>query len=220
MKNLSIIGAVALLTTLFAQHHAQAQGTLYVSSFGQSSGSAGVASNAWRAQEIFTGSNSGGYSLDSIQLSVAQASGSPSDFAVMLYSSAGYAGPLPATSLGTLSGSASPSMAGIYTYTPGAQITLAPSTAYYIVMTAGTAFLDGAYSLDMNAGPYSTSDGWGEALFLRSPVGNSAWFLDSQVLGVAQLAIYATPVPEPSTLALLFWASLFLVWHRRKAKQA
>ena len=65
----------------------QAQGTMtYLSSLSQSStGSDPVGSDSWLAAIVWNGNNPGGYSLDSIQLGMADASGFPSNFTVMLY---------------------------------------------------------------------------------------------------------------------------------------
>jgi hypothetical protein len=75
--------------SLFAGINAQAQGTTYLSSLSPTvTGTAPVGSDYWLAASFTTGSNLGGYTLDSIQLGMADATGSPDDFTVMLYSEA------------------------------------------------------------------------------------------------------------------------------------
>src|ERR1035438_9179425 len=86
MRKTIISGIIASVFGLLAPHIAQAQGTLYVSSLGlTSSGSASVGSDSWLATDIRTGTNAGGYLLNSVQLALADASGTPSGFTAMLY---------------------------------------------------------------------------------------------------------------------------------------
>ena len=88
MKKIIII-AIVLTTELFASQVMQAQGNLYLSNLGEtSSGSAAVASDAWLAEVFKTGTNPSGYVLNSVQLFMDAASGSPSGFSVSIYSSA------------------------------------------------------------------------------------------------------------------------------------
>jgi hypothetical protein len=146
MKNAIISGIVALVAGLLAPQTAQSQGTVYLTSLGQPSvGSAAVASDSWQAEVFSTGKNPGGYVLDSVQLAMTPASGAPDDFAVMLYTATGVGGAIPGNCLGTLSGSSDPSTGGLYTYTADS-LDLAPSTDYFIVVTAGTAASAGAYA--------------------------------------------------------------------------
>ncbi len=93
---------------------AQAQGTLYVSNLSQTpTGSASIGNDARIAQSIVTGTNPGGYSLNSIQLLMDTASGSPNGFTVSIYSSLNG---LPYQNLGNLVGSI-PSSGGVFAYT-------------------------------------------------------------------------------------------------------
>ena len=72
---------------LLTQRVTQAQGTLtYLSNLGQpSSGSDIVGSNSWLFTTFRVGTNPNGYVLNSIQLEMTDASGTPSGFTVMLY---------------------------------------------------------------------------------------------------------------------------------------
>src|ERR1700689_5374241 len=121
MKKIIFSGIIVLTVILFAPQISIAQGTMtYLSNLGQpSSGSEPVGSDAWLAMGFGTGNNASGYLLNSIQLGMTDASGSPSGFTVMLYAKSGNpAAVLPGSSLGTLDGSLSPTTSGTYIYTP------------------------------------------------------------------------------------------------------
>ena len=129
-----IVFTAALVAALSSPHVLQAQGTLYLSSLSQSStGSQALGSNAWLAEFFVTGINPGGYTLDSIQLGMVNASGSPSGFEVMLYDRSPDPNAIwPGSFVGGLAGSASPSTAGVYTYTPDVNLVLSPNALYFI----------------------------------------------------------------------------------------
>ena len=211
-----IIGfAVALL----APQIVQAQGTMtYLSNLGQSpDGSNAVGSDSWLAALFGTGPNAGGYSLNSIQLGMANASGNPSGFTVMLYSEVGVTGYFPGSSLGTLDGSLNPTTAGIYTFTPASNLTLSPSTYYFIVLTAGTTVANGAYEWNaLNTFSYNPSGGWGGVISWIS--NNGSLWTAHPPLDFSQFAINATVIPEPGVLSLFGLGGLGFLWHRRKAK--
>jgi hypothetical protein len=134
--------AIILILSCFAQSII-AQGTLYVSNLGQSStGGAVIGGDAWIAQSFITGTNSGGYDLNSIQLLVGAASGSPTGFSVSIFSSLGNGAP--GGSLGSLNGS-DPAASSAYTYTTSG-IMLSPSSSYYVVATAATPVAQGDYA--------------------------------------------------------------------------
>jgi hypothetical protein len=101
--------------------------------------------------------------LDSIQLGLTNASGSPGDFTVEIYAHdpRNFTGISPGDSLGILSGSLNPATTGIYTYTLDSGLTLLPNTGYFIVLTAATTIANGAYDWSL-AGTYSynPSAGW------------------------------------------------------------
>lgn len=213
---ISIIVCLALAASV--PQITQAQGsTTYLSNLGQPSvGSLAVGSNSWLAATILTGGNRAGYSIDSIQLAMTDASGNPSGFTVMLCSNASMSlGPGPV--LGTLNGSLSPASSGIYNYTPASNLTLKRLGQYFIVITAGTAVADGAYGWSL-AGkpPYDPVSGWVEVGGFFTSSNGSSWQLTT--VGYLQFAINATAVPEPSMLGLLALGGFFLVWRWRKAK--
>ncbi len=218
MKKIIIAGIIASVIGLMAPRITPAQGTItYLSGLGQpSTGSVAVGSDSWLAVGFGTGNNAGGYVLNSVQLGMADASGSPSGFTVMLYTAVGLAGLSPGSSLGTLSGSLNPVTSGIYTYTPASSLTLSTGTDYFIVLTAATAIANGAYWLSECAFPPSSSGNWGaDNAVIQSSDGISGW-LPTPYLGIAQFAITATPVPEPGTFCLFGLGGLGFLWHRRR----
>jgi hypothetical protein len=219
MKKTILIAILAPGLAALSPHIALAQGTLYVSNLGfTSSGSSPVGSDSWRAAVFATGTNAGGYLLDSVQLALGDAAGNPTAFTAMLYTSY-VTGGNPRSSLGALNGSLDPVAAGMYTYSPTSSLSLSPHTLYWVVLTSGTPVADGAYRWSLTSTyPPVSSGGWvGGPDFLSSSDGLN-W---QRVPGAyAQFAIAATdlPVPEPPTLGLLVLGGFFLVCHRRKAR--
>lgn len=212
MKNIIFMFVAVLLTTQFVI----AQGTFtYLSNLGQpSTSSLSIGSDSWQAVGILTGNNVAGYSLDSVQLSMAKATGIPSEFAVMLYTQSGSpGGPSPGQSLSTLDGSANPTTAGVYTYTDDSSTILSPNSFYFIVLTAGTTIADGAY-IWSRAGTYSynPSENWGAGTVWNSTDG-SQW--SGNIFLNPQFAITATPIPEPSAVMLLGFGGFLLLSVRR-----
>jgi hypothetical protein len=211
MKKLisTVVGGVLVAIT------ASGQGTVYVSNLDEPTFSShAVAANSWFAVYFQTGTNPTGYTLDSVQLLMAAASGTPSAFAASIYDvSAGY----PGIALGNLIGP-EPIQSGLYTYTPS-DLLLLPSTGYFIVLTGEAAAAQGAYHwnrattynyvVDGNwqgdNGFFTSSDGltWGSTRFTQF-----------------QFAIAATPVPEPSSFALLFCGGALVAACRWKLRGA
>jgi PEP-CTERM motif len=223
MRKAAILPALlALAFALLSSQIAQAQGTTYVSSLGlPPTGSSSVGSDTWLAEAFWTGTNGGGYLLDSVQLALTNASGTPSGFTVMIYNNgAGPNGVSPGTNLYTLNGSLDPVAGGVYTYSPGSSLALLPYRFYFIVLTAGTPVASGAYEWNVTSTRgYITSGGWGAPNNLMSSSDGVHWGFPSPA-AYAQFAISATPVPEPSTLALLALGGGFLLWQHRKVKPA
>ncbi|HEY3932288.1 MAG TPA: choice-of-anchor R domain-containing protein [Verrucomicrobiae bacterium] len=217
MKTNIVNGIIIFLLGLLSPQIAQAQGTItYLSSLSPTStGNAAVSSDSWLAAGFGTGNNPDGYTLDSIQLAMTDTSGNPSDFTAMIYNEANNpAAILPGSSLGTLSGSDNPSTSGIFTYTDDSNIILSPSTEYFIVLTAGTMVANGAYEWEESAYPPSINM-WGvDNGVLHSSNNGSSWSF-TPYSGIAQFAITATPIPEPSPSLLILLGSGILFYVRR-----
>jgi hypothetical protein len=218
MKRKNFRGVIAFMVVLFARQIAFSQGTLtYLSSLGQPSvGSAAVGEDSWVASIFMTGGNLGGYELDSVELAMTPASGAPSDFTVMLYSSGPEFSAVPVSRLDTLSGPTDPTTGGDYTYT-ASDLTLSKGTPYFIVITAGTPVASGAYAWSYtDSAPANTMDLWqgGNALITSSD--GVSW---NVTLGDGpQFAINATAIPEPKTFFLLVLGCLIFGWEYNRAK--
>ncbi len=198
-----------------------AQGIIYVSSMNQTpTGSESVGSDSWYATLFRTGNNANGYELNSIQLAMANATGSPSGFTVAVYSSVSGAAVFPGNSLGMLDGSLSPVNGGNYTYTDDSGIILLPHTDYYIVLTATTAAADGdAYdwSVTSTYSPVSIG-GWGGDNILANSSNGSSWRF---IAGAYPLfAINAIAIPEPSSSWLLLLGGGFFLYVRGRKPRA
>lgn len=190
--------------------------------------SAAVGSDSWLAASFKTGTNSGGYALDSVQLALADASGNPNGFTVMLYSALPNGVDFsPGANLGDLNGSVNPTTGGIYTYVTGSDMMLLPDEACFIVLTAGTTVTNGAYNWNLAGQQITPVDGW-QAPALYGGVDNyqsangSSWsllFPPNPYFGAnPQFAITAAPIPEPSLSWLLLLGSGVLFYVRRNRK--
>jgi hypothetical protein len=214
MKRIVIVFGVTLLVT----HIIQAQETIYLSNLGQpSTGSLAVGSNSWLAAGFVAGNNASGYTLDSIQLGMTDAAGTPSGFTVMLYNRI-FGAPLPGPGgkLVTLNGSLNPVTAGTYTYIAPANFTLTPNAHYFIVLTAGTAVADGAYGWSVaGASSYNPSDGWSLDAVWTSINGSGSLPDWESTSAFPQFAINASAIPEPGVLGLSALGGLLLVGYHR-----
>lgn len=191
-----IIIALAASLGIWLPQLSPAQGTIYLTSLGSvSTTNTIVGSDSWRAADFRTGTNSLGYTLNSIQLLMAPALGNPNGFSVMLYGS----GSVPGSYLATLNGP-DPGAGGVFTY-GATSLTLAPATYYYVVVTSGTSVSTGAYKWNItNVGP-TVSDSWrlGGGYFGSS---NGASWTPYRP-NPFQFAVEATAIPEPSISAMI-----------------
>lgn len=146
-----VIQLLTLFIAVWLPQMLLAQGTIYLTSLGSASTTnTMVGSDSWRAADFRTGTNSLGYTLNSIQLLMSLASGNPSGFSVMLYTS----GSVPGNYLTTLTGP-DPGAGGVFTYS-ASSLTLSPATYYYVVVTSGAPVSSGAYQWSITkCRPYS-----------------------------------------------------------------
>lgn len=189
-----------------------AQGITYISALNRPSGGAlAIASDAWLAQGFYTGTNSQGYRLESVGLLLGTAVGNPGAFAASLYSSGGTG--LPATPIVGLSGTGTPTIAGVYSYAASGAV-LPPSTEFFVIVTAGHPVTSGSYKWQYLApGVYSDSiGGWAQGHYASS-VDGLVW-VRSGTVAPFQFEVQATAVPEPSSLALLGLGALLLAARR------
>lgn len=208
MKILTVQRILIVAASFYGSVPVFAQGTTtFLSNLGQPpTGSLSVGSNSWLAAVFYTGANSGGYLLNSVQLGMADSSGNPSGFQVMIYTAKGSGDVTPASNLATLAGQSDPATAGVYAYAPSSGLTLSAGTAYFIVLADESAIATGAYEWNYTGSySYNPTGGW------QAPIGFGAidnyqssdgvnWSL---LGGPPQFAITATPAPEPGTFGLL-----------------
>jgi hypothetical protein len=150
MRKIIISGIIASVFGLLAPQIIQAQGTMFVSNVGQTPvGSAAIGSDAWIAQSFRTGTNAGGYALNSIQLLMNAGTASPGGFSVSVYNITGDPHTIgssdsPQNSLGNFAGP-DPAAGGLFTYS-ASSLELLPSTVYFVVATAASPVAQGAYN--------------------------------------------------------------------------
>jgi hypothetical protein len=219
MKKMIVGGMFIICVGLCNPRYAQSQGTLDLSSLGAIAATEPVGSDSWVAAAFRAGNNPGGYVLDSIELQMEAASGSPNGFSVEIYEQSSTDLPNPGSSLATLEGATSPESAGVYTYTfTGSGITLTPDTEYFIVATAATASASGSFTWALENPPlnYSIGSDWTEGGVTLGSSDGLSW---SEISGNdPQIALTATAVPEPETLYLLSLPGvLFFAWRRWRA---
>ena len=191
-----------LLLALFV-NNSWAQGTLYLSNLSESAIGYTVGGGS---QSFVTGSATNGYALTSVTLLMGLKLDNASNFTVSIFNdNAGSLGTL----LGLLAGNSDPNTPGEYSYT-SAGLFLASSSTYWIVAACDSSSPNppiappGGYTWQETISQnIFTSDGWGVG------VGNTGFNG-----AVFQFAVNATPVPEPSTCALLGVAALLFL--RRK----
>ena len=153
-----------------------------VSNLGETTGLDGAqvgqigTNNTRKATGFRTGSNSGGYTLDSVTVKVNSVLGAPTSYTVAIHAVS--AGNPNSTALHTLTGSA-PTGAGEYTYNCSGSCSLDASTDYFLVLSA-----TGNIGLNSYEHSSTTSDnqtntpsggGWLIADVLKSKTNNAAW---------------------------------------------
>ncbi|HEX3801183.1 MAG TPA: choice-of-anchor R domain-containing protein [Verrucomicrobiae bacterium] len=214
MKTNTLAYIFALAT--LASQTAYTQGTTYLSDLNaMTTGNVSIGSDSWAAEIFFTGNDPNGYLLNSVQLSMANASGNPSGFTVGLYSVVVRGFGVPGSSLESLSGTSNPANGGLYAYTPDSNLVLSPNTAYFLVLTSGTTVANGAYEWNLGGGNSIQSDHWN----IGDNTGNTGYESSSDgstwnfnFTDYPQFAINGTIAPEPSTNMLLGLSLICLLW--------
>ncbi len=114
------------------------------------------------AQAFTTGSNTGGYTLSSIDIRFGTKYGTPTDFVVTLHAASG-SNPNTSATLATLSGAKSPA-SGAHTYTcSGSGCDLSASTTYFVLLAAPGSTGTSTYSVDLTAAAETmqpSNNGW------------------------------------------------------------
>lgn len=203
----------ALLVVLIPKQ-LNAQGTVFDSNLGPSAGSIPIDGSVWLGQQFQTGNNPGGYVLDSIQVQMAAASGTPSGFTLSFFSALNG---VPSQYLGVLTGSANPATADLYSYDASAlNLTLAPSCDYFVVESAANPSSQGSYEWDAAAHDTGGEDGWQDLSLAFSNDQGNDWTRTGRT--AYEMAITATAIPEPSTWVLcLLGGGVFAIAPKRKA---
>ena len=180
---------------------ATAQGTLFLSNLATPpNGNSTIGAGSWWGQDFQTGTNPGGYNLSIVQLLMNSASGSPSGFNLSLYSL-----PLPNSFIGNLTGS-EPLAGGTYTFSASG-IHLQASSLYFIVASASSPLSQGTYNWSYGTAPPEVA-GW--SILKRYHSTDGVNWLIADRSSAFQFAVYATAVPEPSSLFLLAMGGSFL----------
>jgi hypothetical protein len=155
-----------------------------------------LASNSWIAQPFFTAVTPSVFNLESIQLLLGANTGEPSGLSVAVYSGTRK----PQTPIGFLSGQ-DPTSGGTYNFTSSG-ISLSPQTLYWIVLTANTPTSTGNFTWERSSNQsYFSRDGWTMGLSFFSSEDGFNWIQTTPY--PMQFALYATAIPEPSSLIIL-----------------
>ncbi|HEY3763393.1 MAG TPA: choice-of-anchor R domain-containing protein [Verrucomicrobiae bacterium] len=126
-----------------------------------------VASFEWFAEQFSTGNNPAGYILDTVGMDLG-GGGYGGGFQVSIYTDNGGN---PGTLVQVLNGPDDPEATGVTNYT-GSNLTLAPSTSYWVVATDSN---DGGYLWDMGNDYPTTVDGWSRGNSLSSSGAGQPW---------------------------------------------
>ena len=209
---------LCLFSAILTSH---ATGLVYLSNITDTSwGGYGASGSFGLGQPFRTGVSSGGYSLNSVKLSILGGLGDVSGFTVSLYSNAN---DLPATLLEVLTGDSDPRAEGLYDYVSSGLI-LQPNTTYWIAATAAGTTPGTAYFWEITKEQdFVATDGW------QIPFGNTFGYyyagsdewasFPSSTYGTFKFTISATPAPEPASSVLFALGLGYLASKRPSSKR-
>ena len=144
------------------------------------------------AQAFTTGSNTGGYTLSSIDIRFGSKIGNPTNLVVTLHAASG-SNPNTTTTLATLDGNSSPSSANVYPYTcSGSGCNLSASTTYFVLLKALNSSGISYYQVEMTQAAETTqpsNNGWSIADKGRDGEPGS-WF---DMLAAVKMKVAAVP---------------------------
>ena len=166
-----------------------------ISNVGQTAatGAAQVSTSQSQAQGFTTGSDSGGYTLGSVELAVSSFSGTASDITVSIYSESSGD---PGTVVHTLTTPASIS-AAVTTFTAPSGATLAASTTYYVVISTTSSGISLSRT-DATAEDTGGVSGWSIADSRRF-FGGSGWNTTTNPIRMRVNGDAATSTNSPAT---------------------
>ena len=166
-----------------------------ISNVGQTAatGAAQVSTSQSQAQGFTTGSDSGGYTLGSVELAVSSFSGTASDITVSIYSESSGD---PGTVVHTLTTPASIS-AAVTTFTAPSGATLAASTTYYVVISTTSSGISLSRT-DATAEDTGGVSGWSIADSRRF-FGSSGWNTTTRPIRMRVNGDAATSTNSPAT---------------------
>ena len=202
--------ALAALAGLALGVPAGAQAAVLVSNIGQTDGSGGNLSSFDHAQAFTTGSNTGGYSLTSVEIEFGTINSVTATVSVSIWSESGGR---PNSSVGTLSAQtlSQTSADFVHEFTKsGAGIQLAASTTYFVhigVGGTGTGNLQNTASDDQDSGGAANWTIADDSLYRAvGSAANAAWttFGESKKIRINGTAVGGTPVTSSdATLSAL-----------------
>ena len=146
------------------------------------------------AQAFTTGSNTGGYTLDSVDISFHTKANNPTNLEVTLHGASG-SNPNTSTSLATLSGNSSPS-SGTHTFTcSGSGCNLSASTTYFVLLKAPNSSGGNYYNVETTTAgdtQQPSGNGWSFANEARGKLAGT-WYTAVGSGGAFKMKVSAVP---------------------------
>lgn len=209
LKNVAIFFVCA--SVFFKQQTGNAQSSVtYLNNTGQPiTGTADIDSNLYLTAQFLTGTNAGGYIINSVQFLFADASGSPNLTSYLRCDLCSSIYDLPQSVLDTFVPNDNPTTAGLHTFERlqplDSPVNLAAATDYWLLFIPSGNSSVGEYR-------YSLTDS-------ANSVANDGWSITGNVwngqVGLPMFTINATAIPEPSSVSLCFSMVLTAACHRR-----